>query len=441
MAKFPSSFVFGASTSAYQIEGANREDGRGPVWWDVANDNQPPHLHIHTGEIACDHYHRYKEDVALMAEIGLESYRFSISWSRIFPNGYGTPNPLGVKFYHNLIDELLAHHIIPAVTIWHGDLPLALDQKGGWNNRETIEHYLAYANFLFSEYGHKVKRWFTHNEPWCAAFLGEDDFARKMERSHLLMVAHAKAVALYHQHRLGDGEIGIVLNLEPQYAKTYSIQDTHAAQMIDGFLNRWFLDPILKGEYPQDMINRYEAEGFRLNTTGDDMTWLKNNPGDFLGINVYSRAIQEYDPNNSLLHAKGYRDDKAEYNEMGGEVCPESLYDLLHRIDREYSNIPLYITENGAAFKDLLRAEDGRVLDHDRAKLLLGNLASVERALKDGVNIKGYYVWSLMDNFEWGFGYTKFFGIIHVDYQTQKRTLKQSAITYRDYIHHARNKD
>lgn len=440
MAYFPKSFLFGASTSAYQIEGASLSEGRGPVWWDVANDHQPSHLHIHTGEVACDHYHRFREDIAMMAELGLESYRFSISWSRIFPKGRGEVNPLGVAFYHQLIDQLLSHHITPAVTIWHGDLPLALDHEGGWNNPATMDAYLDYAKFLFTTYGSKVKLWFTHNEPWCASFLGEDDFNRKLERAHHLMVAHAKAVALYHTHPLGDGKIGIVLNLEPQYPKTFSTQDMHAATMIDGFLNRWFLDPILKGSYPVDMMNRYREEGYQLTTTDAQMRLLKEHPGDFIGINVYSRAIQEFDPSNTLFHARSVRNEQASHNEMGGEVCPESLYDLLHRLDREYHHIPIYITENGAAFKDDQRADDGHILDIDRASLLKGNIASVERALKDGIDIRGYYVWSLMDNFEWGFGYTKFFGIIHVNYATQKRTFKESALVYKSIIQEKKGK-
>ncbi len=430
MHHFPKDFVFGASTSAYQIEGATREDGRGLIYWDVANEGQPEHLHVQTGDVACDHYHRYKDDVALMKKLGLQTYRFSISWVRLFPHGHGQPNPLGVAFYHHLIDELLAAGIEPAITIWHGDLPLDYDRIGGWANRDVIEYYLAYARFLFDTYGSKVKRWFTHNEPWCAAFLGDDDFQVKMQRSHHLLVAHARCVALYHLHPQGNGEIGIVLNLEPQYPATYSTKDAHAAQLVDGFLNRWFLDPVLKGSYPHDMLNQYRRNGYHLSIHEGDLELMKSYPGDFLGINVYSRAIQQFDPLNQLLEAKGVRNEQATYNEMGGEVCPESLYDLLHRIHREYDGVKIYITENGAAFKDDVRDAQGKVLDADRAQLIEGNIASVARAIDDGVNVAGYYVWSLMDNFEWGFGYTKFFGIIHVDYQTQVRTPKLSAEHY-----------
>ena len=432
--KFPPRFIFGASTSAYQIEGATQEDGRGQIYWDIANEGQPEHLHIATGAVACDHYHRFREDVALMKSLGLQSYRFSISWVRIFPQGHGIPNPRGVAFYHQLIDELLKANIVPVVTIWHGDLPIEYDRIGGWSNRDIIAHYLDYAKFLFDTYGSKVKCWFTHNEPWCAAFLGDEDFAVKMQRSHHLMVAHAQAVQLYRHHPQGDGEIGIVLNLEPQYPASYSTQDSRAAQLVDGFLNRWFLDPILKGSYPRDMVNQYRAQGYELDILPGDMELLHQFPGDFIGINVYSRAIQQYDPSNRLLESRGVHNPNASYNEMGGEVCPASLYDLLIRIDREYHRIPILITENGAAFPDLVRDETGKVIDRDRADLLIGNLQSVERAIRDGVQVRGYYVWSLMDNFEWGFGYTKFFGIVHVDYTTQKRTPKLSADIYAKII-------
>jgi len=430
---FPNEFIFGAATSAYQIEGAHNVDGRGQTMWDVINRDSTGKPLGDVGDISSDHYHRYLEDIRLMKEIGLQSYRFSISWVRIFPNGHGQMNQKGVDFYHHLIDALLQNDIIPVVTCWHGDLPLVYDEIGGWKNMEVVEHYVDYCNTLFSLYGDRVKTWFTHNEPWCAAFLGSDSFSNQLQIAHHLMVAHAKVVALYRKHINGNGKIGIVLNLAPQYPSTYHHLDVFAARNIDGFVNRWFLDPILKGEYPQDMIELYEQSGHTFVYSDADMDLLKNYPSDFLGINMYSRGIQKYNPDNTLFYAQDDRCNEAVFTDMGWEVCSEALYDLLMDIKAKYQNIPVLITENGAAFPDS-NMKNNMIIDDDRVEYLRSHLASVLKAIRHGSQVQAYYVWSLLDNFEWGLGYSKRFGIIKINYETLERTIKKSGYYYQSVI-------
>ncbi len=428
---FPDGFAFGAATSAYQIEGACDEDGRGRTAWDLRNHDEQGHPTGPVGDVACDHYHRYQEDIALMKQLGLQTYRFSISWVRIFPDGVGRLNAKGVAFYDALVDGLLQAGIRPAVTVWHGDLPLALDRAGGWENRATITAYLAYAQFLFDHYGDRVKTWYTHNEPWCAAYLNDYPLPRQLSIAHHLLVAHAEAVRLYRQSKNGDGKIGIVLNLARQYPASADPADVAAARNVDGFLNRWFLDPVLKGRYPADMVERYQGFGAAAPILAGDMEALMANPSDFLGINVYSRGVQKADPDNAFLGSKDAPDPRSVYTEMGWEVAPESLYDLLMDLEATYG-AEIQITENGAAFQDAVM-QDGVVRDDDRLAYYKGHLSSVERAIRHGCKVTAYYAWSLFDNFEWG-TYEMKFGIVHVDPVTLKRTVKKSGMYYRGVI-------
>ncbi|HAQ56297.1 MAG TPA: beta-glucosidase [Acholeplasmatales bacterium] len=428
---FPDGFAFGAATSAYQIEGAFDEDGRGKTAWDLRNRDEHGRPTGPVGDVACDHYHRYREDIALMQELGLQTYRFSISWVRIFPDGIGRINDLGVAFYDALIDALLAAGIRPAVTIWHGDLPLALESAGGWENRATIDAYLDYARFLFDHYGDRVKTWYTHNEPWCAAFLNDGPLARQLTIAHHLLIAHAAAVQCYRRSKYADGKIGIVLNLSPQYPASADPADVAAARSVDGFLNRWFLDPVLKGRYPADMVERYAGFGAGAPIRPGDMETLRSNPSDFLGINVYSRGVQKADSDNAFLGSKDRPDPNSVFTEMGWEVAPESLYDLLMDLEASYG-VEIQITENGAAFKDSI-VRDGVVQDDDRLAYYKGNLLSVARAIRHGCRVTAYYAWSLFDNFEWG-TYEMKFGIVHIDPVSQKRTVKKSGLFYRDVI-------
>ncbi len=430
--KFPKDFIFGAATSAYQIEGAASTDGRGQTMWDVINRDDQGKPTADVGDIACDHYHRYKEDIQLMKELGLQSYRFSISWVRIYPKGHGKINPLGVDFYQRLINELISQGIEPTATLWHGDLPLVYDENGGWLNPDTITHYLNYAKTCFDLFGDRIKVWYTHNEPWCTAFLNDHPLSQQLQIAHHLFLAHAKAIELYKKHAYGDGKIGIVLNLGKQYPKTFDKMDQLAARNVDGFVNRWFLDPLIKGEYPKDMIKLYHQAGHSFTIQKEDMDLIKAHPMDFLGINMYSRGVQSYAPFNHPFYAQDYHMPEAIYTEMGWEVCPSSLYDLLIDIKEKYQNIPVFITENGAAFKDELI--EGKVHDPRRADYIKKHLEAVHQAITDGANVKRYYAWSLFDNFEWGLGYSKRFGLIHVDYKTQKRTIKDSGYTYQKIV-------
>jgi len=433
MATFPKAFVFGAATSAYQIEGAAKEDGRGLTMWDVINRDDEGKPTGDVGDVACDHYHRFESDIKLMKEIGLMSYRFSISWVRIFPEGHGKINQAGLDFYDKLINTLIEEGIEPAVTIWHGDLPWVYEREGGWFLPSTIEHYLTYAKTLFDHFGDRVKVWFTHNEPWCTAFLNDRPMAEQLQIAHHVLLAHAKAVNIYRKHPHGNGKIGIVLNLGKQYPKTFDPMDLFAARNIDGFVNRFFLDPVLKGEYPKDMIDLYQKAGITFKVKPHELTLLKDNRMDFLGINMYSRGIQAYNPFKPPFYSEDVKHPEAVYTEMGWEVCPRSLYDLLMDIKEKYENIEVMITENGGAFPDLF-VEENRVKDDDRVSYFKGHLKAVLDAYHHGVNVTRYYAWSLLDNFEWGLGYSKRFGIIRVDYDTQKRTIKDSGKYYQKVI-------
>lgn len=429
---FPKSFIFGAATSAYQIEGAAFEDRRGKTMWDVINRDQNGKPLGDVGDIACDHYHRYKEDIKLMKEFGLQSYRFSISWVRIFPMGHGEINPLGVQFYNQLINELIEQGIEPTATLWHGDLPWVYETLGGWLNKEVIDRYLDYAKTCFDLFGDRIKIWYTHNEPWCTSFLNDLPMGKQLQIAHHLMIAHAKAVDLYKHHIHGNGKIGIVLNLGKQYPKTFEKMDQQAARYVDGFLNRWFLDPLIKGKYPNDMMELYHQQGHHFTIEKNDMHDLSSHRMDFLGINMYSRGVQEYAPFNPPFFAKDYLRPEAKYTEMGWEVCPSSLYDLLIEIKEKYQNIEVFITENGSAFND--KIVDGHVHDHDRIDYLKSHLLALHQAILHGSNVTRYYAWSLFDNFEWGLGYSKRFGLIYIDYQTQTRTIKDSGYAYQNII-------
>lgn len=442
---FPKDFLWGAATAAYQIEGATFEDGRGESVWDRFAHTPGKIKNGDTGDVACDHYHRYKRDVALMKEIGLAGYRFSLAWPRLFPEGTGRPNPKGVDFYNSLIDELLAEGIEPAITLNHWDLPQALQELGGWEKRDLIEYFLGYADFAFETFGDRVKKWITHNEPAVIAFNGYlfgdhapglKDPSIAMRVTHNLLVSHGKAVGRYRE--LGQkGEIGIALNLSPAYPATDSDMDQVAARIYDGFQNRWFLHPVLRGAYPEDMLKLYQERGIAPPIEEGDLELLVENPVDFLGINYYSRSIVRKATGESFLNL-GYEhvrpeESEARFTEMNWEIFPRGLYDLLLSVTEEYDRPKIYITENGAAFKDEV-CRDGVVIDEERVDYLKEHFSAAHRALEDGVRLAGYYVWSLMDNFEWSHGYSKRFGLIGVDYNTQERFWKKSAQWYREVI-------
>lgn len=438
---FPENFIWGAATASYQIEGAASEDGKGESIWDRFSHTPDKVLNGATGDVSCDHYHKYKRDIRMMKEMGLKGYRLSVSWPRIFPSGGGQANQKGMDFYAGLIDELLENGIEPIVTLYHWDLPQALQEKGGWGSRDICEYFAQYASYMFDRLGDRVKKWITINEPWCIAFLGNatgehapglHDYPLSVQVSHNVILSHAKAVQAFRELNTG-GKIGITLNLTPAYPATESADDRAAAVIADGFANRWFLDPVLNGAYPDDMLKFYHE---KLNSPvigPEDMEIIAGSHIDFLGINNYTRSVVKKSGSSPL----GYEEIKPEgskYTDMGWEICPDGLYDLLVRVSRDYNSPHIYITENGAAFKDKLSPE-GRVDDDDRIDYLRQYLTAVHRAIKDEVKVDGYYVWSLMDNFEWAWGYTKRFGLVYIDYSKDlERIWKKSAYWYRDVI-------
>ena len=433
-ATFPPGFVWGAATAAYQVEGAVGEDGRGPSIWDTFSHTPGKVENGETGAVACDHYHRYPEDIALMRELGLGAYRFSIAWPRVFPTGGGRPNEAGLDFYRRLVDALRAAGVEPFVTLYHWDLPQALQDAGGWANRDTVGRFGEFAHTVATALGAEVHHWITHNEPWVVAFLGNlmgvhapglTDLRTALQVSHHVLLSHAEAMeALRAEARPGD-QVGITLNLAPAEPAGDSQADAEAAERTDGFLNRWFLDPLFRGNYPDDMLRWYGDAVPEIQT--GDLARI-NAPIDFLGVNYYTRSVVRHDPEGGPLQTATVQPEGRPYTDMGWEVYPDGLYHLLTRLHRDYAPSALYVTENGAAFPD--RLVDGVVADPERRAYLHDHLLACYRAIEEGVPLRGYFAWSLMDNFEWAFGYSRRFGLIHVDYATQTRTIKQSGRWY-----------
>ncbi len=436
---FPEKFLWGAATAAYQIEGAYRDDNRGETIWDRFSHIPGKTCNGDTGDVACDHYHRYREDIKIIKELGLKTYRFSISWARIFPDGKGKPNEKGMQFYKNLVEELVENGIEPAVTLYHWDLPQKLQDEGGWANRDTVDCFVQYARYVFQNLGDKVPIWITHNEPWVVSFIGNwegrhapgiTDFTTALLVSHHLLLSHGMTVKAYREMGF-KGEIGITLNMNPVYPATDSIEDAEAAKLFNEYLNKWFADPVLKGKYPEDIFKWYQEKRFFPETAGDEIEAVYQ-PVDFLGINNYYSSFVRYDNQKWPIPVSEVSTGK-DTTQMGWEINPEGLHDLLVYLHKEYNGVKILITENGAAYNDMLNHE-GKVEDDNRLTYLYRYLEQVHRAILSGVNVAGYYAWSLMDNFEWGYGYSKRFGLIYVDYKTQKRTLKKSAYWYRDVI-------
>ncbi|HNP70502.1 MAG TPA: GH1 family beta-glucosidase [Kouleothrix sp.] len=444
---FPSDFLWGAATSSYQIEGASEEDGRGESIWDRFSHTPGKIADGSTGDVACDHYHRWREDVALLKELGVKSYRFSVAWPRIQPTGRGPANQAGLDFYSRLVDALLEQGIQPAATLYHWDLPQALQNEGGWPARATAEAFAEYADIVSRALGDRVKLWMTHNEPWCAAFLshqigehapGWKDWPAALAACHHLLLSHGWAVPVIRRNSPG-ASVGIVLNPSPGYPASPSAADADAYRWHDGYMNRWFLDPLYGRRYPADMLADHVAAGY-LPASGPE--WLRDGdleaiavPTDFLGVNYYTREVLRSSrvPEEQNAPRTVVRAPREEWTEMGWEVYPSGLYDLLMRITTDYRVPKLYITENGASYSDAPGA-DGRVRDERRRRYVHEHLAAAHRAIEHGAPLAGYYIWSLMDNFEWAFGYRQRFGITWVDFATQQRTLKDSALWYQQVV-------
>jgi beta-glucosidase len=440
MAQFPENFLWGVATASYQIEGAATEDGRGESIWDRFCATPGKVLNGDSGLVACDHYHRYREDVALMRELGVKAYRFSIAWPRIFPDGRGQVNPAGLDFYDRLVDTLLDAGIEPFVTLYHWDLPQALqDEIGGWGSRETPYAFANYVDIVSRRLGNRVQNWITLNEPYVSTFMGHEtgrmapglkDPRLAWQVSHHLLLGHGLAVPILRANSGPQARVGITLNLTPMYAATASAEDQLAAQIRDGKTNRWFLDPVFKGSYPSDLLTLL---GDMAPKTEAGDAGIIAAPLDFLGVNNYYRAIISQGPGGIPDGIQQIRPEGAEFTEMDWEVYPRGLYDLLTRLHQDYSIPQYFITENGAAFNDTVSA-DGHVHDPRRVQYLHDYLLQAQAAIAGGVPLAGYFAWSLMDNFEWAFGYSKRFGIVYIDYPTQRRIIKDSGYWYRDTI-------
>jgi beta-glucosidase len=429
---FPEGFLWGAAVSAYQVEGSPLADGAGPSIWHRFSHTPGLVTDGDTGDLACDFYRRYGDDVRLMRELDLTAFRFSVSWSRVLPEGRGSPNPRGLDFYERLVDALLANGIRPLVTLFHWDLPAALDDRGGWLNRDVAEWFADYARVLFRALDDRVELWTTLNEPWVVTdggYLhgklapGHRSLFEAPIASHNLLRAHAAGVTAYRAE--GRHQIGLVVNLEPKYSASESPEDLAATRRADAYMNRQFLDPVFLGRYPEELPGIFGPAWPDFPATDFDAI---RQPIDFLGVNYYTRGVVQDDPQAWPVGAARVRQ-PGRHTEMDWEVYPEGLCDTLRWVRERYGSIPLYVTENGAAFHDP-PPSGGTVEDPLRVAYLREHLLAARRAIAVGVDLRGYFVWSLLDNFEWSHGTSKRFGLIRVDYGTQKRIPKASARFY-----------
>jgi beta-glucosidase len=438
--RFASDFVWGVATSSYQIEGAIHADGRAPSIWDTFCSRPGAVEDGSDGAVACDHYHRFADDVALMKELGVDAYRFSVAWPRVVPGGTGPVNQRGLDFYERLVDALLAAGIAPYVTLFHWDLPQSLEDAGGWPVRATADAFVEYVAALVGRLGDRVQSWITHNEPWCTSMLGyhtgrhapgRQSLPDALAASHHLLLSHGMAVPVIRELSKG-ARVGITLNCTLAHPASASEADRALASWYDGYFNRWFLDPVHGRGYPEDMLRDHRDKG---NLPADWDTLVRAGdlatiavPCDFLGLNYYTRAVFRSSdlPEAQNLPVTVRPAPAEEWTDMGWEVYPDGLHELLTRVHREYRPRSLYVTENGASYGAGPDAS-GRVPDQKRVDFLRGHFRAAARARGEGVPLDGYFVWSLLDNFEWDRGYTQRFGIVWVDYATQQRIPKDSA--------------
>jgi beta-glucosidase len=446
--EFPDGFLWGAATASYQIEGAAREDGRGKSVWDTFSHTEGKVAKRHTGDVACDHYHRVESDVKLMADLGLQSYRFSIAWPRVMPEGRGKVNGEGLAFYHRLVELLLDNGIKPCATLFHWDLPQGLEDIGGFRSRDTVSWFADYAAIMARELGDRVSMWSTFNEPWCYAYLGHvagvhapglADPKAGVTVAHHEQLAHGLAVQAMRSER--DGlQLGVVINPSPVRSEGNPPADAQEMRKIDAIHNRWWFDSILRGAYPEDILDDFGPLADAIQH--GDVEQIAQ-PIDWIGINYYFdilvRGLRPDDTGGDRMrayptvHSTAQADEREVHTDMGWPITPEGFTDLLVRLHTDYPNMPpMYITENGCAYDDPVIA--GRCADPRRIEYLDLHLRAVKDAIDEGVDIRGYYQWSLLDNFEWAFGYEKRFGLVHVDFDTLERTPKDSAEWYREVI-------
>ena len=435
---FAADFVWGVATASYQIEGAYDEDGRSMSIWDTFSRVPGAIDNGDTGDVACDHYHRWRSDFDLIEELGANAYRFSIAWPRVIPTGTGAVNQKGIDFYSALVDDLLERGITPYVTLYHWDLPQAMQDRGGWPSRDTAFAYADYAAVVVKALGDRVTNWTTFNEPLCSAWLGHlegsmapgvKDIKAAVPAAFHLHLAHGLGMQAIRAEAKLAPHAGIVVNLSPAAPASDSPEDIAAAVRQDGHTNRWWLDPVFGRGYPQDMVEVY---GVEPPIQGNDLETIAA-PMDWLGVNYYFREVVKDAPGKSGARAEGVRVPGAQETHMGWEVYAKGLEDVLVRVAEDYKPAEIYITENGSAFPDVVEA-DGSINDTGRINYLVDHVAAVEAATRRGAPIKGYFAWSLLDNFEWAYGYDKRFGLVRVDYETQERTIKASGRKYAEII-------
>ena len=436
---FASDFRWGCSTSSYQIEGAVHEDGRGESIWDRFCKTPGTIRDGSSGAVACDHYHRWPEDLDLARKLGVNAYRFSIAWPRIFPAGRGgPPNAKGLDFYSRLVDGMLERGLEPWATLYHWDLPQALQNEGGWNRRSTVSAFVDYANVVTRRLGDRVKHWITHNEPWCTAFLGHQDgnhapgikdAKTALQVCHHLLLSHGLAVPVIRGN-VAASRVGITLSLHPIVAASGSPADAAAVLRHDGLRNRWFLDPLYGRGYPADVLARL---GDNAPQVFDGELDTIATATDFLGVNYYFPEVVADAPGTAGMAARVVERHGVERTAFGWEVSPQGMVTLLERVQRDYAPAEVFLTENGSTYDDVLQP-DGTVLDVERRSYLARHLAAAREALARGVPLKGYFAWSLLDNFEWAEGYLRRFGLTYVDYASQQRTLKASGQWYASFL-------
>lgn len=449
---FPDGFLWGAATAAYQIEGAANEDGRGASTWDTFSRTPGNVYRGDTGDTACEHYHRLDEDLDLMREIGLKAYRFSVSWPRVQPEGSGPVNQTGLDFYRRLVAGLRDREITPALTLYHWDLPQALEDGGGWTSRDTADRFAEYATIVHEALADEVPLWITLNEPWVSAWLGHAlgvhapgrrSTEEALAATHHLLLGHGLATAAMRETGCspgGDSQIGVTLNLSPAQPGKDNPADREAARKVDGNANRLYLDPLFRGSYPSDMLDLYPRLADPDLVRDGDLDAISR-PIDFLGVNYYMRHTVREDKGTGRasgmifpgLEAKSVQPHGAETTAMGWPIEPEGLTEILLRVKDEYTEKPVYVTESGAAFHDYADPE-GEVNDEERIAYLDAHFRAAAEAIGRGVDLRGYFVWSLMDNFEWAEGYSKRFGLVYVEYASKRRIPKDSARWYREVM-------
>ncbi|MFF3975970.1 GH1 family beta-glucosidase [Streptomyces sp. NPDC001828] len=436
-AALPHDFVWGTATSAYQIEGAVAEDGRSPSIWDTFSHTPGKIDNDDHGDTACDHYHRWPQDVSLMKQLGVNGYRLSVAWPRVVPGGDGPVNAKGLDFYDRLIDGVLAAGITPSVTLYHWDLPQAVQDRGGWPERETAEHFAAYASVVAERLGDRVSHWATLNEPLCSAWIGHlegrmapglTDLTAAVRASYHLLLGHGLATQAIRAAAPG-AEVGIVNNLSPVHPATDRTEDLAAARRMDGHVNRWWLDPVHGRGFPADMREVY---GVELPERAGDLKTIAA-PLDWLGLNYYFPAYVTDDPGGPVPYGRSIRREDVPRTGMDWEIEADGIESLLLRLTEDYGARKIYVTENGSSFPDVVRP-DGSIDDPERVDYLERHLAACASAARKGAPLAGYFAWSLLDNFEWAYGYDKRFGLVHVDYATQARTLKASGHRYADIV-------